>query len=395
MFKYLIKLIVELAAFPLYVFSLAFPRDRKLWLFGAWEGSKYSDNTRYFYEYVSDVDRKLKAVWISKSARVTDEIRNTGRLAFRRWSLFGVYYALRAGFYFVTHESGDVNWVLSGGAKLISLTHGVPLKKIGKDANLKRVGPITKIFDNHFRGRLPAHRAPDLIFVASSSSVARFASAYGVNRDRVIDVGYSRWAPLLNRSNDGVALLGVTKLVILYAPTHRKAGRGKFPDFNNPKFLEFCNWLAEEGLLLLIRPHPATALSGLRAILDRYPNNLKLLDSVRYPDVYSILTGVDVLVTDYSSLLYDFLIMVRPIISLVPDLAEYQLEDAGLYEDYHDAVPGPVIADWGDMPKAIQLTTTDLYKEQLEVFCKPFADRADGKANQRIVDIVFNRYMLG
>ncbi len=118
-----------------FLFSTIIPKNKKIWVFGAWFGMKYADNSKYLYKYVTANHKEIIAVWVCKDKRLVNELRNSHINAYYYCSLLGIWYQCRAGFIFVTHAIySDLNtYCISPLTKRIQLWHGIPLKKIGYD----------------------------------------------------------------------------------------------------------------------------------------------------------------------------------------------------------------------------------------------------------------------
>ena len=96
-------------SFPIYLFSSLVPRSENIWVFGAWYGNQYSDNTSYLYEYVKETKPDIKTVWLTRNKHVIKNLRNKGDNVFRNNSIYGFWYGSRAGVTFINCSYDDVN----------------------------------------------------------------------------------------------------------------------------------------------------------------------------------------------------------------------------------------------------------------------------------------------
>lgn len=312
------------------LFSLI-PRSKSIWVFGSWRGLKKNDNTHYLFNYILNSERNIKPIWITKNREIT------GTNIYYHNSIQAIWYSLRAKVVFVTHDRDDVNSVLSAGSTFISLTHGIPLKKIGLDASYQRFSYVTGLFDKYIRGNLPSKKQPDYIFVGNYASIERFSSATGLNREKILCTGYPRWEDLLGQTSN----LSEQKKKILYAPTHRQNGNKEFKPFELDGFNIFIKTILNMEYEFIFKPHPSLKYS----IPEKY-KDLITVPVDKTIDANFYLKEADFLLTDYSSIIYDFCVLRRPIISFVFDLEEYSKADAGLYDDYDVLVPGPIAKSW-------------------------------------------------
>ena len=108
-----------------------------------------------------------------------------------------------------------------------------------------------------------------------------------------------------------------------------------------------------------------------------------MIDVSDYPEVNELLLVTDVLVTDYSSIIFDFALLGRPMGFFAPDVADYERE-RGFYFDYRSVVPGPVFETTADV--AAWLRSGDWDEERVRAFERTWFRVADGRASERFVD---------
>jgi len=137
--------------------------------------------------------------------------------------------------------------------------------------------------------------------------------------------------------------------------------------------------------VVLFRRHRATT-GSLSAAAER-----SVLDVSTFPDAAPLLQVADVLVTDYSSLVFDFASTGRPIVFFTPDLDSYRDEIRGFSIDFEADAPGPLLSSSDEVidalrdPDAIRAA----YRERREEFVARYCGLADGRASSRVVDHVF------
>ena len=140
-----------------YLVSCILPKDKNLWVFGAWFGRRYADNSRYVFEYAQR-DKDIKAVWISKARAVVAKIRKDGGTAFLSYSPKGICHMLKAGIAIVSNGQLDINAALVGGAVKVQLWHGAPMKKLMYEDNKFRADSFAKKWCSYFPIRLSMRR---------------------------------------------------------------------------------------------------------------------------------------------------------------------------------------------------------------------------------------------
>lgn len=332
---------------PLILLSFVVRKNRSIWVFGAWNGRQYSDNPRYLFESVNANETAIHPIWISKSRDVVRRVTLEGYSAYYWASLKGIFYSLRAGVAVVSHSADDVNPYASYHSKLFKITHGTPMKCMGVDDKASYPGKVSQFFYHHFRAISPQRKSPMVAFVSSELSKARFESAYRGSSIIVVNSGYPRWQGILANHDVLWNLItgeaGVRRgeqydKVIMYAPTRR--AQTNFRLDISYEFAEFVLKANQRGYFVVFRPHPSLKVS----MTPQVKNRLACLGFLEVTcqqlnDVSSALQDVDVLVTDYSSIIYDYCILRRPAFLFAPDLDDYVSRDTGLYAPYGEFEP--------------------------------------------------------
>jgi len=379
--------ILNILTFPLFsllsLISIIFPKDKRLWAFGAWDGQRYSDNSRYLFEHVCGNEPDIRAVWLTRNKKILKEVKNGGKEGYHVRSLKGSWIALRAGIVFVTSGMIDVSPLLCYGALKVQLWHGTPLKKIGLDDRItgNREIPFLLDFIRAFWRRVLFYSYPGYDVIISPSPRVRdiFSSAFGVEKDRVIMTGYPRDDIILKTKPLRVQKLeelrerwGVEKTV-LYAPTFRKGADGGslFAGLDTEKLNRL---LILKKAMFIVKMHyvhrDREAISNSE--IESY--RMHLLTEEEAPDINILLPYVDVLITDYSSVYFDFLLLNKPIIFTPFDIEKYTNSDREFYEDYDAATPGPRCKNWDTVINVLEDIFSgadnymDLRREKLEIF---------------------------
>lgn len=239
----------------------------------------------------------------------------------------------------------------------------------------------------------PGHRKYTRAIVSSESIKACYAEAYEISEDRIIATGVPRtdiffdtkWKQLVRDKFHAKYPITEGKKIILLAPTYRGT---KIPlaDYDMSKVP--INKLRErfgEEYILVTKLHPAAY------------NNMKLegrmlgddsgfwLDVSDIRDINDILPVADILITDYSSVIFDWLLLDKPIIYYVYDKAEYA-GDRGLYYSFDEYVYGAVAETEVQLIQAIE--DADMMKEKREAFRTKFMSACDGKSTAKVVSML-------
>lgn len=251
--------------------------------------------------------------------------------------------------------------------------YSVADKTFGADARLLR----------HVR----IHANYDVCLVSSMAVAPHYAEAFGQPLERFrSDLGVPRTDVLFGaeRIERVVAAirhryaLPVDKRVILYAPTFRGESVGAARADGLPDWHRLRDALAADHVLL-VRLHPFIREA---LVIDRELDGF-VTDVSDHPDINELLHVADVLVTDYSSVIFEYALLGRPMVFFAPDLAAYERE-RGFYFDYRSGVPGPVVETDEALAAAIRDPAPDL--ERVRAFAQRSFDVADGGATDRVVD---------
>ncbi|MFB8387120.1 CDP-glycerol glycerophosphotransferase family protein [Microbacterium sp. NPDC055910] len=350
----------KLAALPLYaagrLATLLIPRARDEWVFGCAAG--IGDGALALWQTASGGDHRMR--WLVASQREARDAAARGIPHVRKNSLRGFWRTARAGVVVVTHGFGDVNRYAVSGAFVVQLWHGIPLKRIGLDSPetlrvptvLRPVaGVARRALGAMFRGAAQRIR---LLPAASHVVRGRLESAFALGDDRIPVTGEPRVDVLSQGTADerrAAARACVSELVgdiassrlVLYAPTWRDgAVDPAIPSAEQWRVL--VDALGEHDAVLLVRSHPLGAGEYAPPFTT---DRVRAIGSDLVPDVTPLLPGLDALVTDYSSLVFDAALVPLPVVYLAPDLAEYARR-RGFYGTYADVAGDDAAESWTD-----------------------------------------------
>ena len=173
--------------------------------------------------------------------------------------------------------------------------------------------------------------------------------------------------------------------MLLYAPTWRENARQSGGGYAKVLHLDSEEvTAARPDVTVLVRGHANTA--G-RASVD---DGSRVVDVTAYPDIARLYLASDALVTDYSSVFFDYALTDRPILFLVPDLAEYRDRLRGFYLDLEEVAPGPLLRSTKDVLDHLD-DDPGHYAPQRQALRDRFAPHDDGHATERLVERVFAR----
>jgi CDP-glycerol glycerophosphotransferase (TagB/SpsB family) len=376
----------------LYFCSGLVPKKENLWVFGCWEGQKFCDNAKHLFLYVIQMHPEIKAVWITKNHKVFNGLKEEGFNVFQSLSIKGIWVACRAKVVLVTHSvHTDLNPYATRGARIINLFHTtLPIKRVGFD--------YYKSFPFSTRIRIDKEyvidRTQSSYSFSSSKNVGQLmASALRIPGKNIKPVGVPRTdyllgsIPVYGKDRIEIKNLLVNKdydNLIYFVPTFRTNKEYDLFSFCYDA-IRLNSFLEKTKSLLVFRFHPFDTAKytkylsgGPRIIVDTTE------------DVYSLLKLADILITDYSSICYDFLLFDRPMIFAQFDHKGY-LKERQLYYDYDKVTPGDKASDWNEVLQCLErvvIKGEDKFKSQRAEMNKFVYECRDGRSCRRIVEFI-------
>ena len=370
----------------IYVLSFLMPRDKKLWIFIGWlhggEREIFGENPKYLFLHTSNNRPNLNSVWIGRDKKICKILKDRGYKCRYINSPAGIYYSLRAGYTFVGAFMQIANWRYSGGSRVVQLWHGKGPKKTGhaNPYGLQRYNRI--LYPNLFK--------KFYMFISASDYLAKFVvSAFKTQMDKVLVAGFPKYDVFFSNTegsdvdiNEGLqreieyAKSKKVEKVFLYAPTFRPGGSNPLDEL---RLGELNNLLRKKNYLLIGTLHPKFA--SKEWLPKQSFTNIKFTEAGY--DIYPLLPKFDELITDYSSLAMDFIILDKPIIFFVPDIGEYK-KTPGLHEELWSLMPGHKVYSFEELKGA--LDKEDEYKEERKRAREILFKFKDGNSSKRIVE---------
>ena len=241
--------------------------------------------------------------------------------------------------------------------------------------------------DEAYVRRIAIHSNYSLALVSSASVAPHYAEAFGQPASLFTSrFGIPRTDLFFDDRRRTAALERIRgryglpdgRRVILYAPTFRgeSVARARYDDLLD---LEAMHEVLGDDHVILLRMHPFISRPTV------IPGHLAgfVIDASADPDINELMLVSDVLVTDYSSAIYEFALLARPILFLAPDETSYE-QERGFYLDYPADLPGPVHATAADLATALRSGGFDL--DRVRRFAAASFDVADGRSTARVVE---------
>ncbi|HKL79488.1 MAG TPA: CDP-glycerol glycerophosphotransferase family protein [Mobilitalea sp.] len=360
---------------------------KKNWvLLESFFGKSYSDSPKYIYEYLcKNYPGKYRFIWIiNKHTKIPYHPTKV-----KRFSIRYAYYLSRSKYNVFNVRQPE--WVKKREGNIFLETwHGTPLKKLVFDQD--EVMGASPLYKAQFYKQ---SRVWDYLVSANHFSTEAFRSAFRYDKE-ILEYGYPRNDILHIEDKEELASKIRKKLkipegkkTILYAPTWRDDeyyGRGEYK-FALKLDLRLLKKELGPDYVVLLRTHYFIADSLDITGLEDFAVNVS-----KYDDISELYLISDLLITDYSSVFFDYANLKRPILFYTYDLDKYRDMLRGFYMDIETEVPGPLLFSSEEVLEAIRnIDMISLeYKEKYEAFYERFCSLEDGHASEKVVKRVFN-----
>lgn len=297
-------------------------------------------------------------------------------------SLKHLYNSARADIIFVDdYQPEFFRLKFSPGVKIVQLWHACgAFKTVGLERAGNKGGASISTND---------HKCYTHMTVSSELAVDHYAEAFGIDESRILPLGVARTDVFFDDDYKKATAKKVKKMlkipddvsnVILYAPTFRGNGmvHAWFPE-NKIDLERIADYCKKSNSIFIIKMHPFVK----QKLFISEENKKYIIDASSYREVNDILFITDLLITDYSSVIYEFSLLKKPMIFYAFDLLKYEA-DRGFYEPYIDMVPGKIVKTFDELMESIENKDFDV--DKLDKFIKKNFKYTDGKSTDRIID---------
>ncbi|MDR2469679.1 MAG: CDP-glycerol glycerophosphotransferase family protein [Tannerella sp.] len=358
---------LRLAGYFLYHVVKLMPRNKNKWCF---DDLHAFGNSRFLCLELIEQHSHIRAVCITQDASYR-ALRHFGFEAFHWLSPRGIWHCLTAGVYIVTVNTRQINPYLSGGALYVNLWHGNGLKACVWNSEMraqtlygKSLTQIARSFYWKINLFSTYFRKPDLA-LSTSPFLTRhlFAPQFRIPRERFIEANLPRntvfsWSrerllayirryePTATR--ELVASIAAFRKVYIYMPTWRDAG-GDLTARAGVDFERLDKLMRHSNELFIIKLHPSVAIDRKTIA---HCSHIRIMDP--QTDACTILPFTDLLITDYSSVYFDYLQLNREIILFPFDLNEYLTDSRELMFDYAQYMPAVRAETFDDLLALIE-----------------------------------------
>lgn len=349
--------------------------DEKCIVFESMWGSKYSCNPQHLYEYIDKNYPEYKCVWSLRDSRMP--INGNG-IRVRRGSQEYFKYLATAK-YLVNNVNFEDAYVKRDGQIEIQTMHGTPLKTLGLD--------VPGDFPNESSKKLYIEKNKRWNYLLVQGNFMKEKAYDCFSYDgAILECGYPRTDILYNTDETKLAEiknslgLPLDKKIILYTPTWRK--KGFFDMQLDLDKMKEC--LGDEYIILVRFHHFCTRCDNFTA------DNKFVFDLRSYRTVEDLYLISDILITDYSSVMFDYALLNKPMLFFTYDLEDYRDNLRGMYVDIEEEAPGPLVFNTEEVIHSILNIDAEMkkYSEKISAFKNKYLTYENGNTCQTIIDTV-------
>ncbi len=362
------------------------PVDSRIIVFESFRGASYSDTPKYIYEYLAkNYPGEYEFVWVLNDKSYT--LPYEGQIVKRFSRKYAYYMGIAKYFVFNTRQP---LWFRKREEQIFLETwHGTPLKRLAFDQ--EEVTAASPSYKTQFYRQ---KQEWDFLIAANKFSSDVFRSCFMYDGP-MLETGYPRNDLLKDPDRDEITIelkkkcgIPLSKRTILYAPTWRDDeyyGNGSYK-FQIKLNLEMMKKELGDEYVVILRTHYYIADNIDLTGLEDFAYNLS-----KYDDVTEIYLMSDILITDYSSVFFDYAGLRRPMLFFTYDLDKYRDILRGFYIDMEKELPGPLVYTTEEVINRIK-SIDEMNKEyasRYDAFYERFCCWEDGHATKRVVDAVF------
>lgn len=382
--------------------SYLIPKKKNLIvLMGAKDGF-FNDNVKFFFLYLAEEKPDQEFYLLTANRDVFNKLNQKYDNILYYPSCKAYWIMLRSKVFVVDNFSwmDNCRFQLFWRAKIVQIWHGIGFKKIQRNNKffIQETSSLYRRFILNFVGKLPKYQA----VISTGEFFTREFFKPAFLTDHFIDTGYPRNDIIVNPEKYKNALLNtdvetINKVAemrkngiksVLYAPTFRDTGGDGISDgiLDLKSLNEFA---LQNDLVFVFKLHP---LPQYQTISDDFERIL-WYDNVK--DVYPFLPETDAMISDYSSIYMDYILLNRPIFFLLYDREKYETKDRELHTFFNDFIVGPISTNQQKLQKDLMenLSNNDSFTGKREEIIQKSYDNIDDKASERIFNFIQEHYL--
>ncbi len=375
------------------------PKQKNLAIFFGRAGSYFIDNVKYFFLHCVQHQPEFQCCFMTFTQKDATILKEQGLPAMWVSNPEAAGIMAKAGLVvsddFIWKEQPSL-WALLSEAVSIQLWHGIPLKAIG----FPEINSTVNMTPEKAEKLTFAYSGYDEV-VSTSPYMTEKTFGLAFKAKNFIECGYPRNDVLMRRPSkydminadrelygDMVKFRKMGGKVVFFMPTFRDIGGGPFEDgaIDIMRLSQFCQ---QNNILFICKFHPCLTVNQVAL-----PPNIKMMNSKS--DAYPLLSLCDVMLTDYSSIYFDYLLLDRPIIFYAYDLEDYVTKNRELLFDFDAMTPGKKVMKEDDLYTAFEdivINNIDEYADERKKLRELSFSNADGKAAHRLSEHIISNYL--
>jgi CDP-glycerol glycerophosphotransferase len=386
--KDMVKKCIKTGVLVVYKMLTVLPIHKDIIVFESNIGRNYTGNPRYIYEEMvsQGLDKKYDCYFILENVNtmVPGNAKKVKRMRFQ------YFYILARAKFIVADSRLPVFFIKRKGATYIQTWHGTPLKKLALDMDDVSMAGESNI-DSYKKNFYENAKTWDYLISQNPFSTATFRRCFAFDKE-VLEIGYPRNDILMNHNDQEYINelkkrfhLPLDKKIALYAPTWRDnefydKGEYKF----NPKLdFDLLQKELSDEYVIIVKYH---YLVKDNINWDKYKGFVYDFDLGF--DIAELYLVSDILITDYSSVMFDYSLLKRPMFFYAYDLDNYKNNLRGFYFDFMKEVPGPITLTTQELVQSIQDYNSEEYLDKYQAFTAKFNSVDDGCASKNVVKII-------
>ncbi len=357
------------------LYSFLIPVNKNRFLFFSMAGNSYGDSVKSISDYVEEHYNGAEIVW-AFSKFYYQTVNCTHKKVV--YGTFQYYYYVITSKYYVTNCLIPLMAIKRKGQVMLQTWHGTALKRIGYDARSVEHSPlVARIRPNT---KTAAERNTDFFISGSQFMSGVYRSAFRYSK-KIYETGTPRNdiffqdRPDIRKKVRGALSIEDDSKLILYTPTFRPGGTFEYYDVDLNYIKSYYHEATGEKYAVLVRLHPGMAAKS-NSIEKFFGNDV--INASLYPDIQELLYVTDILITDYSSTMFDFMYSYKPVIMYVPDRDIY---NRGFYFDINK-LPFMIANNNGELRNVLSNFDKDEYQKRVSAFLKEIGSYETGHATE-------------
>lgn len=347
-------------------------------LFESFQGKVIGDSSLDIFHELKSRRSDLEFIWTTSATTTAPAGARAVRHGSKEWLR-----AIATSKYLVNNTNFPWYFRKVAGQVYLQTWHGTPLKRLGRDIENNH---LTKSYLDTMDREATFW---DYLISPSPFCTEIFPGAFNYPGE-IIETGYPRNDRLSKttsaerqRIREKIGISDPSEIVVMYAPTWRDYNRSATGNWQSVNYMNE-NVELPAGFTMIYRGHTNTHAAHKDDVAGR------AIDVTMYPDVTELYLAADVMITDYSSVMFDYTVTGKPIMFLAPDLERYRAE-RGFYFDFEDTAPGPILNSETEVLQALGRIdqVSKLYEKRYRAWQRKFNGLEDGRSAARVVDRVW------